>query len=258
MPSLLLTLVLSGPAQAAPPLYVREGQPLRLEAAAPDPRWYLLTPVPGDYQNPLTCPAGEDCAAILRYTWVELPALRGQASILVSDVPELRTPGTHRIRPTSADLPAEAEAVDLTNAVELVVRRDDTYVGYASELIGVPFVLNPTVGLDGRHQTDARVGADCVALIIYGQRRLGRDIPYVAPAALTRWTQPVTGPVQVGDVLHWGFQTAILAEDRGEPGVVDAPDLVLQTWHTLAEIRPFGELPYRDAPLTVLRWTPTD
>lgn len=258
MTLLLLTLALAGDARAGEPIFLLEGQALRLQSVAPDPRWYLLQPAAGDYQNPLPCPKKGDCAVPIRYTWIELTALRGQTSVEVSSVPELRTPGTHRVRPSGTPLLEVATPEDLPGAVEVVVRRDDTYVGYASELIGVPFVLNPTLGPDGRHQTDAREGADCVALVIYGQRRLGRDIPYVAPAALERWTAPVTGPVQAGDVLHFGFQTAILAEDRGTVGVVDAPDLVLQTWHGLAEILPFGELTYRDAPLQVLRWQPTE
>ena len=251
---MLAGALLGGVAQAKQPIYLREGEVLRIEVAVPSPRWYALMPVAADYANPLPCPATGDCAVELRYTWTELPALAGQSTIDVSSVPELRTPGTHRIRPSAEPLPALASVYDIADTFELVVRRDDTYVGYASELIGVPFVLNPTNRPDGTHQTDARVGADCVALVIYGQRRLGHMVPYVAPSALDRYTEPVQGPIQAGDVLHFGFQTAILAEDRGVIGVLDDPDRVLQTWHGLAEILVFGALPYKDAPVTALRW----
>lgn len=246
----------SAEARAGDPIFLREGQHLKLQAVAPDTRWYMLTPVAGDYQNQLPCPKKGDCAVPLRYTWVELPALRGQMEIEVSTVPELATPGTHRVRPSAVELPPDALPEDLWSAVELVVRTDDTYVGYASELIGVPFVLNPTLTPEGKHQTDARLGADCVALVIYGQRRLGRDVPYVAPSALEPFTEPVVGPMMAGDVLHFGFQTAVLAEDRGTPGILDAPDLVLQTWHGLAEVKAFGELAYKDSPVRILRWKP--
>lgn len=240
-------------AEAKQPIYLREGERMNIEVAVPSPRWYALTPVAADYANPLPCPSKGECAVEIKYTWVELPALAGQSIIEVSSVPELRSPGTHRIRPSAEPL-GLATMYDIADTFELVIRRDDTYAGYASELIGVPFVLNPTLRPDGAHQTDARVGADCVALVIYGQRRMGHMVPYVAPSALDRYTDPVQGPIQAGDVLHFGFQTAILVEDRGVIGALDDPDRVLQTWHGLAEILVFGALPYKDAPVTALRW----
>ncbi len=244
-------VALVAPALGAP-VFLRAGESYDVDASVPSPRWYLLDPVAADYQNPLACRG--DCAVAIRYTWVELPALRGRSTLDVASVPELATPGTHRLRASAEALPAEATAADVDGTVELVVRRDDTYVGYASELVGVPFVLDPTGLPDGRHQTDARLGADCVALVVYGQRRLGRRVPYMSPHALLRFTEPAVGPVRAGDVLHFGFQTAILANDLGVVGVLDGPDLVLQTWHGLAEVLPFDELAYRDAPVQVLRW----
>lgn len=244
-------------------LFLRVGEPATLEAPvprsspAPAPetagvRWFLLLPVPADLANPLPCPRDARCDVPQAWRWEERTDLRGTLRVSVLDDPVLSRPGTHRILASPADPPDPTpEAAGL---VEVVVRPDDSYVGFATELVGVPFVLNPAVLPDGRHQADARLGADCVALVIYGQRRLGRRVPYVAPGALDRFTTPVDGPVRAGDVLDFGFQTAILAEDRGVVGVLDGPDRILHTYHQLAGFSTFQDLPYADAPVTLRRW----
>ncbi len=239
-------------ALAAEPVFLRAREPHAVESGLPHPRWLLLEPVALDYENPLDCPSAGRCDAPITYQWRALSELDGQPAVEVSAHPLLSSPGTHRLLAFEGEPPPPSP--ELPGLVELVVRAGDGYVGLASELIGVPFVLNPTTLPDGRHQTDARLGADCVALVIYGRRRLGERVPYVAPRGLLRFTDPVEGPVQAGDVLYYGFQTAILAEDLGETGVLDAPDRVLHTWHGLAELSTLGALPYRDAPVEPRRW----
>lgn len=247
MVELLLSIAL-----AAEPVFLRQGEAYQLSTEIVDPRWFLLQAVALDYENPLPCPSAGRCDVPIRYAWTELADLRGRRSLEPSQIPALSSAGTHRLLAAAGE-PPEPDPTQ-PGLREIVVRSDDSYVGYASELIGVPFVLNPTRLPDGRHQTDARLGADCVALVIYGQRRLGRQVPYVAPRALSRWADPVEGPVREGDVLDFGFQTAILAEDRGRLGEVDDDDRVLQTWHGLASWERFGDLPYHEAPLVVRRW----
>ncbi|OGI37442.1 MAG: hypothetical protein A2140_01825 [Candidatus Muproteobacteria bacterium RBG_16_62_13] len=124
----------------------------------------------------------------------------------------------------------------------------------------VPFVLFPLATENGEHQTDARLGADCVALVIYGQRRMGRHIPYVSPPALKKFLTPVlprtdgNWPASRGDVLHFGFQTAVIYEDRKPYGVLNDDDLIIHTYHGRAEVVRFGALPYRSHRLEVYRW----
>ncbi len=220
-------------------------------------RWVEVRAVAGDYDNFAYCGAGAapDCQAPIEYRDHELTELAGRASFALADAPALASAGTHRI---------EARIGEITLArFELVLRRDDSYRGLVSELIGVPFVYWPR-GLPGHHQTDLRRGADCVALVIYGQRRLDRPIPYVAPSALDRYATEVgrasstarAGAIEVrtGDILHFGFQTAVLSQDRGRIGRLDDDDRVLHTYHGLAEERRVGDLPYRNHPLRVLRW----
>lgn len=135
----------------------------------------------------------------------------------------------------------------------VVVRRDDTYVGYASELLGVPFVFAPA-RLERGHQTDLREAADCVAVVIYGQRRLGRAVPYVSPWGLWDRLTPVDDrPLERGDVLHWGWQTAIVSVDTAPLGVLDAKDRVILAWKGYVEELDVGELP-SFGPMRRLRW----
>ena len=221
-------------------------------------RWFALVPIAADYDNYAHCgrhPVAE-CAQPLEYRRQELANLSGKTSFSLAEA-GMDGPGTHR-------LVAVAGAVDLAE-VELVVRRDDTYVGMVSELLGVPFVYWPRASAAG-HQTDLRRGADCVALAIYGRRRLGFAMPYVAPAALPRYADVIASatsisaaisaatPIATGDILHFGFQTAVVSRDRGRRGVIDGGDLVLHTYHGLAEEARLDELPYRRHRLQVMRW----
>jgi hypothetical protein len=211
------------------------GEPAVVEAPADaaDPRWFVARPVAADYDNT----AGD---AVIRYEHVALPALDGQRRVDVAAVPALAGLGTHRL------------GVGGEVRFAIVVRRDDSYVGYLTELIGVPFVLGPRRA-GGVHQTDARIGADCVALVIYGRRRLGERVAYMAPRALARRLIPVRR-ARAGDVLHFTWQTAVLYEDRGARGVVDADDLIIHTFHGVAEIARLGDVPYGRAQHRVLRW----
>ncbi len=128
-------------------------------------------------------------------------------------------------------------------------------VGVLTEQLGTPFVFFPARLPDGAHQTDERLGADCAALLVYGRRRLGERIPYVAPGGLRRYAAPIRGaPPREGDVLHFGSQTAVLSRDRPPLGRIGPEDLVIHTFHGVAEEVPISALPYRNAPVEVLRW----
>lgn len=240
---------------------------LTAPAALPDPvRWFALDPIAADYSNAKRCgrPPAAGCHDPIRYRVRPLAAAPGR-SLRVADVPELSGPGTHRVRaaaapPAGAGAGEEAGEEALEGAFTLVVRADDSYVGYLTELLGVPFVYWPAHLSGVGHQTDARLGADCVSTVIYGRRRMGCPVPYYVPAALFRLAAPVppdahgAPAVRAGDVLHFGFQTAVLAEDRPPLGRLDDGDLVIHAYHGLVERVPFGSLPYRVYRHEVLRW----
>lgn len=245
-------------------------------------RWALLAPLPKDYDNVKRCDdpaANAGCHDPIQYRKEELMSLRGRFSFEIAEVPQLGAAGTHRLvaqvtwhnatltAPMQTALTSGDDMAD--QAFEIVVRTGDDYVGMATELIGVPFVLGP-VDIPGiGHQTDRRLGADCVAVVIYGQRRLGTPVAYMAPAALERQLQRVgaaqtlvgkdgkvadVGRVRRGDVLDFGFQTAVLSQVSSSSGRLSGADMVIHTYHGLTEEVRVDRLPYRHHPLQVLRW----
>lgn len=261
---------------------------VRCEALPPSARtsvrWTLAVPLARDYDNTRACSPqaiAQGCHEPILYELVELEELRGRTRVDAHAVARLARPGAHRLavhlawrgRELSSPGPRHAGEGDaLVPAMfELVVRRDDTYVGHLTELLGVPFVLGPAHLPGLGHQADRRLGADCVALVIYGRRRIGEGYGYVAPPVLERWTELVgtaeslvaadgrvadVGVVAEGDVLHFGFQTAVLAEDREPRGRLDAHDLVIHTFHGVAVEVPLGQVPYRHHRAEIRRWRP--
>lgn len=226
--------------------------------------WYVLEPVAKDYDNVAGCvPITEGCVQPVSYRSRELAALRGREEVTAAELSKLLGLGTHWLRVTPSGAISASDLIETKGrptSFELVVRRDDSYVGYLTERLGIPFVYLPALTPLGEHQTDAGLGADCVALVIYGQRRLGRRVPYMAPSALKRYTALVAReaageqPVAVGDILHFGFQTAVVSVDRNRMGQLDDEDLVIHTYHTRAEELPFSSLPYAHTPFEVRRW----
>ena len=230
-------------------------------------RWFLLKPLAKNYDNTNT-----PTLTALSYQWLELPELKGRAKFELSEVAELTREGSHRLAvfdasPYASPRTLPPSAVD--RLFEIVIRRNDSYIGYLTELFGTPFVLWPRSTPQALHQTDARLGADCVALVIYGRRRLGEKIPYVSPTRLKGFLsfighcksvdQPcmLDKPIQLGDILHFGFQTAVLSGDTPPLGALNGTDLAIHTYHKVAEEIRIDSLPYRHHKLEVLRW-PTE
>ena len=192
-------------------------------------------------------------------------------------MPMAATPGTHRIAltvtrpggkheswPVEFD-PEILQPVSL-QPLAIIVREVDDPPGRMTELLGLPFVETPRpIPLQG-HPTDLRLGVNCAGLAIYGQRRMGARLPYMMPPALRRYTTLIASysgeapvatsnlPVRRGDLLHFGFQVAVLLEDRGRIGFLDPEDLVIHAYHAGVEELPYSRLPYRDLPFTIRRW----
>ena len=223
------------------------------------PSWYELIPDPGGRGG--------------GYRAVEIRALRGRESWCDADAPTLARPGTHRVALSirfdgdavenwPKDFRAHEPAALTIQPLEWFIRSDDDPVGRMTELLGLPFVETPRKIRGLGHPTDLRLWVNCAGLAIYGARRTGRMIPYAAPPALRRYTtlvaasdrEPADIPVRRGDLLHFGFQVAVVYEDRGRIGRLDPEDLILHAYHDGVEIKPFGELPYSSLPFEVRRW----
>lgn len=240
------------------------GRLIRCEPAeAPAWSWFVLEPAARDYDNSESCfPMTKGCTQPISYRYRELTSLHGKGQVSSRALQQALGPGTHWIHATLSNAPpgGHLELKSRPPGFELVVRRDDTYVGYLTELLGVPFVYLPALTPAGEHQTEARLGADCAALVVYGQRRLGKNLRYRAPPALVPFTQPIPRdssgeqPIFEGDILYFGFQTAVLSQDRERIGVLDKEDLVIHTYHGRAEEVAFAALPYRRSAFEVRRW----
>jgi len=225
-------------------------------------RWYQLVPLALDYNNAEACrnQMAASCLQKIRYEREEIRAYRGKTTLPVGEIASLARAGTHWIQAGQADKQDEVETSSVPDAFQIVVRRGDAYHEIISELFGVPFVLYPYRLEDGRHQTDLRLASDCVAVVIYGRRRLGMQVPYMAPSALPRYMKEVgqkedgRRKVRVGDVLYFGFQTAVLSKDVAPIGVLNDQDLVIHAYHGYVEEDAFGALPYRNSSFRVLRW----
>lgn len=248
-------------------------------------KWFLARPKALDYDNTKACGLRrlmkKTCVQHIKYSRQTLPIVYKRPSWHLASVPNWRKGGTYRIGlsykfqgkwvhlPRTCCKQPQPTNQELLQLTTLVIRRNNGYVGYLSELLGVPFVFYPG-WWHGQHQTDYRWGADCVALAIYGRRRMGHTIPYMAPPALIRYTkvvgkvqqgakQPsrirlIQAKVKVGDLLHFGFQTAVLSKDVAPIGYLTSADIVIHTYHRYATESTLAKLPYAHLSFVVRRW----
>lgn len=161
----------------------------------------------------------------------------------------------------------------------ITFRRDDTYLGYLTELFNTPFIFG-SAGPDGQNQTDRLVGADCADLAVYGARRSGWKVPYVntyridqhAPEfqraiasrnglVLDARGQPIRigqgpGEIAPGDLLHFpkSRHVAVFYEDREPKGVLDEGDLMLHTCWAPPRLEAIGQSNCASFPWRLLRF----
>lgn len=148
--------------------------------------------------------------------------------------------------------------------------------GAADELAGVPFLFHP-LGAPPRHQTEARVGTDCTSTFVYALRRLGFEVPYRGPANAWELLEVRSPPLRLaedgtyrdaagspagldalggrpGDLVHFGRQLSLLAQDRWPFGVLDAHDLLLQAWRSTPHRVTIRESEYAEEEARLVRF----
>ena len=168
-----------------------------------------------------------------------------------------------------------------TEGIEVVVRQDDSYTGYLSELFNVPFGLMPLF-VSGKHQTDARVLIDCAEFAIYGKRRQGYDVDYVGPKRIFRYLSQASkndlvpkpasnniiyldadtlepfslkaNDIKEGDIVHFGDQVAVFVQDNGLKDILDADDLILYSYNSPPRLAAIGNTEFSTRRLRVYRW----
>ena len=159
----------------------------------------------------------------------------------------------------------------------VAVRRDDSYLGFLTELVGAPFVFG-SAGPDGHNQTDHLQGADCADFAVYGRRRMGlparytstyaidQQAPLVITATGVREGKAVTATgkpisfgesgVHPGDLLHFpaSRHVVVLYHDREPKGVLDPDDLIFHTCWGPPTIEAIKDAACASLPWRVLRW----
>ncbi|MCE9578263.1 MAG: hypothetical protein K8W52_34370 [Deltaproteobacteria bacterium] len=152
------------------------------------------------------------------------------------------------------------------------IRRDDTYLGWLTELYGQPYIWASAGGTDATHQSERLEGSDCADFVTYGARRLGLKVPYSWTGELPQHTRtlatgqpsddgiyrdahgaPVRFPA-VGDLVLFPRHVGALVEDRGTIGVLDEDDIIMHAlFDTPKEVR-IADSGYGGLPIQVLRW----
>jgi len=146
------------------------------------------------------------------------------------------------------------------NVHRLTVRKDDTFLGYLTELYNTPYIW-ASAGSAGVHQADRNIGSDCADLMVYGMRRAGKNIDYGSTYDVPRWggkkaiasiatkaddgrfvdergnaIKVGDGGVKRGDLVLFNRHVGAFSEDREPLGVFDANDLLIHTaWAPPAE-----------------------
>lgn len=142
--------------------------------------------------------------------------------------------------------------IDL-NIVQVTIREDDSYLGYLTELLGLPFVIPPKLIGSYGHQTDLRLGTDCAELAIYGKRRMGFNIPYCGPRGILEYLKG-TDDLNPGTIIHFGHQVSILYEDRGNIGILDHEDLLIHAYQDKVAIEALNKTELADKEYRLYTW----
>lgn len=148
----------------------------------------------------------------------------------------------------------ESQALHLldSNIIQVVVRQNDSYLGYLTEMLQTPFILPPKRIRFG-FQTDLHIGTDCAELAIYGRRRMGYPVPYLGPRGIWDYLERADSAF-AGAVLHFGFQVSVLFEDRGTIGEIDEEDLLIQAYEHSVHIIPIGETDLWGKAFKLMQW----
>ena len=161
----------------------------------------------------------------------------------------------------------------LTDAVmRVTIRRDDSYLGFLTEMYGQPYVWASAGTSDNNHQSEHLEGSDCADLMVYGARRMGKRISYTWTGGLPKVTKllasgtrgadgvyrdrtgkplPYTEP---GDLVLFPRHVGALAVDKGTKGVLDDQDLMLHTLFDSPKEQPIKDSGYAHFPVELRRF----
>jgi hypothetical protein len=249
--------------------------------------WRRIEPAAASYSN-----TDDDGTSNFHFTPVEYRAtpLLGAGGSLAADVRPTLTPdrgngvGTMRFQIVVAQgersiASAGPEARrgrgsgGLTDDVTRVsIRRDDTYLGYLTEMFGQPYIWASAGATDATHESERLEGADCADFVVYGERRLGHKIGYTYTGGLPQLTKLLAAGARgddgiyrdahgaplpfgaPGDLVLFPRHVGVLVEDRGTLGVLDDQDIMMHALFDTPKEQAIADSGYADKPVELRRW----
>lgn len=161
----------------------------------------------------------------------------------------------------------------LTDAATRVsIRRDDTYLGYLTELYGQPYVWASAGITDATHQSERLEGCDCADFVVYGMRRMGKTFAYTWTGGLPGITKLLDAGerdehgvyrdkhgdalafTKAGDLILFPRHVGVLVEDRGVIGTLDDQDIIMHSLFDTPKEVPIADSGYADKPVELRRF----
>ena len=160
------------------------------------------------------------------------------------------------------------------NVMRVSIRRDDTFLGFLTEMYGQPYIWASAGTTDKSHQSEHLEGSDCADLMVYAARRAGKKVSYTWTGGLPQVTKllgaglrdekgvyrdkagkpvPFTKP---GDLILFTRHVGALAVDKGTIGVLDDQDIIIHTLFDSPKEQAIADTGYADTPAEVRRWRP--
>jgi len=159
----------------------------------------------------------------------------------------------------------------------IAFRRDDSYVGRLTELFNTPYIWGSAGVPPPVHQAERLIGSDCADFIIYGARRLGKNLRYRASWHIPEVTSTVAEAVaidvkgryltrakktipigdegvQIGDLLLFRGHVGALSQDKKPFGVLDTNDIMIHTYWAPPAEEPVSQTAYSESALKVMRF----
>jgi hypothetical protein len=158
------------------------------------------------------------------------------------------------------------------DVLRVSIRRDDSYLGYLTEMYGQPYIWASAGVTDATHQSERLEGADCADFVVYGARRSGKAIAYTWTGGLPKVTVLLASGTRgnggiyrdghgkplpftaKGDLVLFPRHVGVLAEDRGTIGVLDDQDLVMHILFDSPKEVAIADTGYADQPLELRRF----
>jgi hypothetical protein len=183
------------------------------------------------------------------------------------------TQGDHTIMSPGPEARRGRGSGGLTDAVlRVAIRRDDTYLGFLTEMYGQPYIWASAGMSDATHEAERLEGSDCADFIVYGARRSGKHLAYTWTGGLPEITKLVSSGTRdddgiyrdakgtplafpkVGDLILFPHHVGAIVEDKGTIGVLDDQDIMMHTLFDSPKEQKIADSGYADKPVELRRF----